>query len=74
MNIDQPTKPFQITCYSETHLDREMNSSSLNWMVFDEPLRKDRTRNGGGLMVYISSILKYSRKADSENPKIFGLK
>ena len=37
---------------------------------FDEPLSKDRTRNGGGIMVYISSILKYCRRTDSENPKI----
>lgn len=39
---------FQIVCFSETHLDVEINSNILNLEGFDEPIRKDRTRNGGG--------------------------
>ena len=38
---------FQITCFSETHLDANIDSSNLNREDFDKPLRKDRTRYGG---------------------------
>ena len=37
---------------------------------FDEPLRKDRTRNGGGILVYLSNLLKYNRRHDLESPII----
>ena len=59
---------FHIACFSETHLDTEIASNSLIYDGFDEPLRKDRTRNGGGSMLYISSMLKYCRRRDLENP------
>ena len=47
---------FQIACFSETHLDTDIDSDSLKLGGFDEPLRKDRTRNGGEIMVYMSSL------------------
>lgn len=61
---------FQIACFSETHLDAETESSSLILDGFDEPLRKDRNRNGGGIMVYISSQIKYIRRHDLEDARI----
>ena len=61
---------FHIACFSETHLDTEIASNSLIFDGFDVPLRKDRTRNGGGIMLYISSMLKYCRRRDLENPLI----
>ena len=30
-------------------------------------IRKDRMRNGGGIMVYVSELLKYKRREDLEN-------
>ncbi|MCG8045972.1 MAG: endonuclease/exonuclease/phosphatase family protein, partial [Candidatus Thiodiazotropha endolucinida] len=61
---------FQIACFSETHLDADINSNNLTLEGFDEPLRKDRTRNGGGIMIYISSLLQYNRRHDLESPQI----
>ena len=37
---------------------------------FDEPLRKDRTRNGGGILVYVSNLLEYNRRHALESPNI----
>ena len=61
---------FHIACFSKTHLDTEIASNSLIFDGFDVPLRKDRTLNGGGIMLYISSMLKYCRRRDLENPLI----
>ena len=44
----------QILCLSETHLNNTVDIDSLKIECYDEPLRKDRTQNGGGVMVYIS--------------------
>ena len=52
---------------SETHPDDTIDSSSLLIEGFDTPLRKDRTRNGGGVMVHISSVLNYKLRPDLEN-------
>lgn len=60
----------QIACFSETHLDTDIDSNNLKFDGFDEPIRKDRNRNGGGIMVFMSSQLKYSRRHDLENPRI----
>ena len=61
---------FQIACFTETHLDADVSSSNLILEVFDEPLRKDRTRNRGGILVYLSNLLKYNRRHDLESPNI----
>ena len=59
---------FQIAYFTETHLDAGVSSSNLILEGFDEPLRKDRTRNGGGILVYLSNLLKYNRRHDLESP------
>ena len=60
----------QIACFSETHLDTDIDSNDLKFDGFDKPIRKDRNRNGGGIMVFMSSQLKYCRRNDLENPRI----
>ena len=45
-------------------------TNNLKFDGFDEPIRKDRNRNGGGIMVFMSSQLKYCRRNDLENPRI----
>lgn len=40
---------YHIICFSETHLDDNVDNSSLILEGFDEPIRKDRTHNGGVL-------------------------
>lgn len=59
---------FHILCFSETHLDNNIDSASMNIPGFDTPLGKDRTHNGRGVMIYMPSLLKYNR--DLENPRL----
>ena len=75
-SISDLSESYQILCFSETQLDDTIDSSLLLIEGFDNPLRKDRTRNGGGVMVYISSILNYKIRPDLENQRLeqFGLK
>ena len=61
------TESYDILCFSETHLDDNVDTFSLNFEGYNEPIRKDRTHNGGGVMVYISSALRYVRRVDLEN-------
>ena len=59
---------FQIACFTETLLDADISSSKLILEGFDEALRKDRTRNGGGILAYLSNLLKYNIRYDLESP------
>ena len=69
-SISDLSESYQILCFSETHLDDTIDSSSLLIEGFDTPLRKDRTRNGDGIMVYISSVLNYKLRPDLENQRL----
>ena len=68
--ISEFSDTHQILCFSETHLDNTVDADSLKIEGYDEPLRKDRTLNGGGVMVYISSSLIYKRRLDLENIRL----
>lgn len=61
---------FQIVCFSETHLAADVDTNNLLIKGFDDPIRKDRTPNGGGFSVYMSTHLKYNRKNELESPLI----
>ena len=61
---------YQILCLSETHLEPNIHSDTLLFEGFDLPIRKDRTHNGGGVMIYMSNILKYTRRDDLEDPRL----
>ena len=64
------TKSYHILCFSKTHLDDNFDTFSLNFEGYNEPIRKDRTHDGGGVMVYISSALRYVHRVDLENPNL----
>ena len=68
--ISNLSESYQILCFSETHLDDIIDSNSLLIEGFDTPIRKDRTRNGGGVMIYLSSLLNYKRRPDLENHRL----
>ena len=55
---------------SETHLEPNIHSDTLLFEGYDLPIRKDRTHNGGGVMIYMSNILKYTRRDDLEDPRL----
>lgn len=61
---------FHILCFCETHLDDNINTNDLILERFDEPIRKDRTHNGGGVAVYVSNMLRHTRRVDLENPRL----
>ena len=61
------TDTFNVLCFSETHLDNSVQSETLILNGYDVPIRKDRTRNGGGVMVYVSNLLRYKRREDLED-------
>ncbi|MEW8548488.1 MAG: reverse transcriptase family protein [Candidatus Thiodiazotropha sp.] len=66
--ISDITDSFNILCFSETHLDNSIQSEALMIYGYDTPIRKDRTCNGGGVMVYVSNLLRYKRREDLEDP------
>lgn len=47
---------YHILCFSETHLDAPVDSSSFLFPGFASPIRKDRSQNVGGVMIYVSSF------------------
>ena len=55
MYIKNIVDDFHILYFSETRLD---DSTSIQFQGFDSPLRKDMSRNGGGVMKYKSNLLK----------------
>ena len=55
---------YHILCFSETHLDQSIDSSSLVLEGFGLPFRKDRSQHDGGVMIYISDLLVYKRRTD----------
>ena len=53
---------FDILCFTESHLNNFVDTSSLLLSdKYSEPYRKDRTNHGGGLLVYLSKELCHSR-------------
>ena len=61
---------YHILCFSETHLDQSIDSSSLVLEGFGLPIRKDRSQHGGGVMIYISDVLVYKRRTELEDPRL----
>ena len=63
---------FQTTYVTETHLDADISSSNLILEGFNEPLRKNRSRNGEEIFVreYMSNLLKYNRRHVLESTNI----
>ena len=53
---------FHILCITETHFDNSITMDSIILEGFNEPLRKDRTNNGGGIVIYVTNELRYKRR------------
>ena len=51
----------------EEEEDDNIDSNSLHLEGFNIPLRKDRTLNGAGIMIYVYSLLNYKVRTDLEN-------
>ena len=61
--------PFDVSSFSETHLDNTINDAEIQFEGFSVE-RRDRNRRGGGVAVYVSNAIAYKRKYDFEHPDI----
>ena len=63
---------FSIIGLSESKLDNSVNDNEISVPGYDI-LRKDRNRNGGGVLAYIKNDLAYNvlEDLDSSNETIF---
>ena len=65
--------PFDILTISETQIDSTISDSEIHINGYTI-IRKDRTKNGGGIAFYIKNTLSYSDRndliPDSENLEI----
>ena len=52
---------FDILCFSDANITTESSKSRIMSSKYDIPYRKDRTNHGGGLLMYFSSELAYTR-------------
>lgn len=62
--IDE-NSPFDIVAFTETHYDDTVSDNELQLDGFDF-IRKDRTRHGGGVILYIKKQLGFHRLLDIE--------
>ena len=58
---------MNILCFTETHLDDNINTSDLILENYDMPYRLDRTSHGGGILVYVMKGIVSHRRTDLEN-------
>ena len=58
---------FDVICFTESHLDASVDSSSLLLSdVYDAPYRKDSTNHAGGILMYLNKNIISQRKTDLE--------
>ena len=57
---------FDILCFTETHLDNAISNEVLILDGFNCILRKDRNSFGGGVMIYMSNMLRANRRFELE--------
>ena len=56
--------PHIIICLNETKIDDEISDECLRIDGFQNIIRKDRTRYGGGVAVYVKNGIKFSEQSD----------
>ena len=55
-----------ILCFTETHLDINIQTDFLHIPDYSEPYRKDRNCHGGGILMYLNSELVHNSKTELE--------
>ena len=67
MYITDTFLDFDILCFTECHLDAKIKTESLiTSSNCDIPYHKDRTKHGGGLLIYLSCGLAHIGIKDLE--------
>lgn len=57
---------FDILCFTESHLDANVLDKDITIEGFNTIFRKDRNSFGGGVVIYVSDLLKAVRRFDLE--------
>jgi hypothetical protein len=57
---------FDIVCFTETHLDKNVTDDQIKIDGFNCIFRKDRNCYGGGVLIYLSSPIQAIRRSDLE--------
>ena len=66
-NICQTLK-VDVLLVTESKVDSSIADNSLLLPNFNEPIRRDRDRHGGGCIVYVAQHLSYKHRHDLELP------
>lgn len=61
---------FDVVFFTETHLDCRVSDNDILLDGFDNPVRKDRNANGGGIIAYCKSDVNLKRRTDLEHEHI----
>jgi hypothetical protein len=61
---------YDVICITETHLDNNVKSSDLKINSYQELIRRDRNRMGGGVAVYVREGLVVKHRTDLESHNI----
>lgn len=61
---------FDVIGISESHLDRTISDEDIEFEGFHKPVRLDRNRFGGGVIIYVKNNLQFFIRNDLSNPNI----
>ncbi|CAG2244413.1 unnamed protein product [Mytilus edulis] len=59
---------YDIIALSESHLDDSISNESIALAGFQKPIRLDRTRAGGGVIIYVKNYLYYEKLPELAKP------
>ena len=61
---------FDIITVSETWLDQSISSSTITIPGYQEPIRHDRNRHGGGVAMYFKNSVPFTERTDLVLPNV----
>ena len=63
IRMSQLFKSFDIIAFNETRLDLSISDGEVKIYGYDL-IRKDRTRKGGGVCIFLRSSINYQNRSD----------
>ena len=61
------SEDFDIVTVTESHLDETIDVNSVKLDYFAKPLRRDRSRSGGGILIYVKEGILCTPKPELQN-------
>ena len=61
---------FDIIAVSETWLDQSISSYSITMPGYQEPIRHNRNRHGGGVAMYFKNSVPFTERTDLVIPNV----